>query len=168
MNTLEDLVAFHRKNPSPAEIARNHDLITDGLNDISSRLQAVEHGQLEAAHRLGEVEKRITDYETRLGGVETDRTDYARRVDTVEKTPNDNAKRIEALEKRVRTTEGAIGHATRTADDKPDGWKAFGGKPDKSAPLKNPQDAHLATPPTLANQPSHLPPEMTEPPRPNV
>src|SRR5215831_8536634 len=101
MHELEDYADFLDSNPSPAEIAKQSDVIAAGIRDAAERLANVEQVNLEVQHRLSLLEKRMDDAENRVMGYQRDRDEYKQRMDALEKNPIDTAAKLDAIEKRL-------------------------------------------------------------------
>jgi hypothetical protein len=118
--SFDDLVAYFTTvpPPSPMDMSRRYAAIMAGLVDLRDRLEALEAGHLTNMHRASLVEDRETKSEDRLNSLDATRGEAAARLDVVEKQPALDKARVDDLEVRVRTLEGAVGHANLPDDGK--------------------------------------------------
>lgn len=118
--SFDDLVAFLTSTPppSPLDLSKRFSVLAAGLVDLRDRLEAVEAEHLTNMHRISLVEDRETASEGRLNVIESTRGQYDARLDAVEKEPAVDAKRLDDIETRLRTVEGAVGHANLPDDGK--------------------------------------------------
>jgi hypothetical protein len=118
--SFDDLVAFFTTSPppSPMDLSRKYGAFVAGLIDLRDRLEALEANSLANAHRSSLLEDRETKSEDRLNSLDATRNEAAARLDVVEKQPALDKARVDDLETRVRTLEGAVGHANLPDDGK--------------------------------------------------
>jgi hypothetical protein len=118
--SFDDLVAFltAQPPPSPMDLSRKYGAIAAGMIDLRDRLEALEATSLANAHRSSLLEDREKLSEDRLNSLDATRGEAAARLDVVEKQPALDKARVDDLETRVRTLEGAVGHANLPDDGK--------------------------------------------------
>jgi chromosome segregation ATPase len=118
--SFDDLVAFFNTTPppSPMDLSRRYGTIVAGMIDLRDRLEALESGHLTNMHRASLLEDREKTSEDRLNAIDATKAEVTSRLDTVEKQPALDKARVDDLETRVRTLEGAVGHANLPDDGK--------------------------------------------------